>query len=138
MIPYKKSLMLGLQVATGTFKYTRSQFDEYDQTQKQSELKENLFQMTALGKYQFTNSDLRPYAMLGLSFFVSSIKAESELNFRNDDRVIFVKSGLRNIGMGILARGGLEYSLNEQIGFYTDLGSGISLVQIGAVYKMNN
>jgi hypothetical protein len=59
--------MLGLQVATGTFKYT-SQFDEYDQTQKQSELKENLFQMTALGKYQFTNSDLRPYTMLGLSF----------------------------------------------------------------------
>jgi hypothetical protein len=33
---------------------------------------------------------------------------------------------------------GLEYSLNEQIGFYTDLGSGISLVQIGVVYKMNN
>jgi hypothetical protein len=79
-----------LQVATGTFKYTRSQFDEYDQTQKQSELKENLFQMTALGKYQFTNSDLRPYAMLAF-LFVSSVTAESELNFRNDDRVIFVK-----------------------------------------------
>jgi hypothetical protein len=137
MIPYKKSLMLGLQVATGTFKYKRSQFDEYDQTEKQSELKENLFQMTVLGKYQFTNSDLRPYVTLGLSFFVSSIKAESELNFRNDDRVIFVKSGLRNTGIGILARGGLEYSLNEEIGFYADLGSGISLVQIGVVYKMN-
>jgi hypothetical protein len=101
MIP--KSLMFGLQVATGTFKYTRSQFDEYDQTQKQSELKENLFQMTALGKYQFTNSDLRPYAMLAF-LFVSSVTAESELNFRNDDRVIFVKR-LRNTGHGYSARG---------------------------------
>lgn len=137
LIPYKKSLMVGVQIATGTFKYNRSQFDDYDQIQTQSELKENLFQLTALGKYQFTNSDLRPYAMLGLSLNISSVKAESTLNFVDDDREIFVKSGVRNTGMGVLARAGLEYSLNDQIGFYTDLGTGISLLQIGGVYKMN-
>ncbi len=137
LIPYKESFMVGVQMATGSYKYSRSQFDDYDQTQTHSELKENLFQLTALGKYQYANSDLSPYAILGLSLIVSSVKAESTLTFLNDDRDIFVKSGVRNKGMGILARAGLEYSLNEQIGLYTDLGSGISLLQIGMVYKMN-
>lgn len=136
LIPIKKSLMAGVQFATGTVKYNLSQFDDYDKFQVQSELKENLFQMTALGKYQFTNSDLHPYAILGLSLIISSIKAESTLNFLNYDREIFVKSGVRNTGMGVLARAGLEYSLNDQIGIYTDLGTGISLLQVGVVYKM--
>ncbi|MBL7870745.1 MAG: outer membrane beta-barrel protein [Cyclobacteriaceae bacterium] len=137
LIPYKKSLMVGIQLATGTFNYSRSQFDDYDQIQTQSELKENLFQLSALGKYQFTSSDLRPYAILGLSLNISSVNAESTLNFVDDDRTIFVKSGVRNTGMGVVVRAGLEYSLTDQIGFYTDLGTGVSLIQLGGVYKLN-
>lgn len=137
LIPYKKSIMVGLQMATGSFIYNRSQYDDYDQTQTQSELKENLFQVTALGKYQFTNSDLRPYGILGFSLNVSSVKTESTLKFIDDDREIFVKSGVRNTGMGIVARAGLEYSLNKQFGAYTDFGFGVSLLQVGIVYKMN-
>lgn len=137
LIPYKKSLMIGLQVASGSFKYSRSQFDDYDGVRTDSELKENLFLLTALGKYTFTQNDLRPYALLGLSLNISSVDAESTLKFLNDDHEIFVKSGVRNTGIGVLVRAGLEYSMNDQIGFYADLGTGATLLQIGGVYKLS-
>jgi hypothetical protein len=137
MVPYRSQMMVGLQVATGTTRYSRSRYDDYDEVRTETELKENIISISVLGKYQFSDQALRPYVLGGLSFNISGVNAESRLNFVDDDREIFVKSGVRNTGLSILARVGLAYELNNQIGFYGDIGSGITLLQFGATYQLN-
>jgi hypothetical protein len=137
LIPYRSSLMVGLHVMAGTWRYSRSDFDDYDNVRTEIEYKENLLTFAAVGKYQFSAQALRPYVLGGLAFHISSVDAESRLTFVEDDRELYVKSGVRNSGLGLIARLGLEYELNNQIGFYGDIGSGISLLQFGAIYKLN-
>ncbi len=131
---YRSPIRLGVQLAFGSHKFSKQEYSEYDSTQSNVTLKENVFTLHLYGKYNLltTASAFQPYAIIGLGITSSNVKSDYAINFvDNADKVILVKSGARSVGLGILARIGTDYAINNQLRIFGDIGAGPSLINIG-------
>lgn len=136
---YQNLVRLGLQLSFGSHKFSRQEFSSYDSTQTNSSIKENIFSIALYGKYTVTTSvaRLRPYVLVGLAINTSHTHTEDEIKFyNNSDQSLLVSSGGRSVGLGLLARAGTDYFFNSKIGAFADVGSGTSLLQVGAVINI--
>lgn len=133
-IRYKNNLNFGLQIGFGTHKFATQQFSSYDSTENDITLKENIFALYAYGRYYLTQSTsrLQPYIMAGLGITSSNIHSTNTISFTNDNsQVILVKSGTRSTGLGIIARIGGDYFINDQLQLSLDAGVGLSVINVG-------
>ena len=138
---YRKNIRLGLQVAFGTNKFSNETFSSYDSTQSTGEIKENMFSVYLYGRYDLldnSRSALRPYITAGIGINSSHVSTENTINFiSNMDQVLLIKSGARAVGLGIIARIGADYYLNQNISVFADAGFGTSVLNIGVSYRLN-
>lgn len=138
-IKYKNNLNLGLQMGFGTNKFSTQQFSSYDSTQNNITLKENIFALYAYGRYYLTQSTsrLQPYIMAGLGITSSNIHSTNTISFSNDNsQIILVKSGTRSTGLGIIARIGGEYFINDQLQIFLEAGLGLSVINAGVAISI--
>ncbi|MEO8853461.1 MAG: outer membrane beta-barrel protein [Ginsengibacter sp.] len=138
---YQKNIQLGIELGFGTHKFSNQQFSSYDSTNNNTSLKENIFGLYVYGRYFLSTSSsrLQPYILGGLGITSSNIISENKISFTNDNtQVILVKSGSRATGLGITARAGGEYYLNNQLQLFLDAGVGLSVIKFGLSISVNN
>jgi len=136
--PFKTNLELGATVGYARFKYSQQLYSEYDQLKTNTNLTESLLNFGVLAKYSIDLLILKPYASGGISYISSSVKSTSEVTFIDDNRVVVVEGGSRSKRFGILMRIGVNVKLLKNFGVYGDVGTGLTLVQLGAVIKLSN
>lgn len=133
-VNYKSNVHLGVQIGFGSHKFSTQQFSNYDSTQNNITLKENIFALYVYGRYYLSNSSsrLQPYIMGGVGITSSNILSNNTISFTNNNsQVILVKSGSRSTGLGIMARIGAEYFINNQLQLFADAGVGLSVINVG-------
>jgi outer membrane protein W len=134
------NLRVGIQLATGTHKFTRQEYSAYDSAARDITLKEKVFTANVYGKYFLKgfSGSLHPYLLGGLGLQSSYVKSEYTLDFiNNTNQTIIVKSGARSIGISALLRAGANYKLNDQLFAFADVGIGPAIIQIGISFKLD-
>lgn len=136
---YKNKARLGLQISFGSRNFSKQDYSGYDSIQNNIAVKENIFALYLYTKYDFLQSAsrLKPYIIAGLGIVSSRIKSENTINFTtNNSQTIIVKSGTHSTGLGIIARAGGEYYVNDQFRVFLDVGAGMSLLNFGVAVNM--
>lgn len=131
---YRNQVRLGAQLAFGTHKFSRQEYSDYDSAQTDVHLKENIFTLYVYAKYVIAgrSSAFQPYVIGGLGINSSNIHSEYAINFINEpDKVVLINSGSRSVGLGILARIGADYYLNNKLSIFADAGVGPSILNLG-------
>jgi len=138
-IPYSKNIQLGVQVGFGSHQFSNQSYSNYDSTQNNIHLNENIFALYIYGRYYLLNrsSRLQPYIMAGPGITSSNIHSENKISFTNDNsQIIIVKSGRRTTGIGIMARGGAQYFVSDQLQVFLDAGVGMSVIKAGLSFSI--
>lgn len=137
---FKSNVHVGLLLGFGSHKFSDNKFSSYDSTTNNISLKENIFGLYIYGRYELFNnsSRLQPYVMGGLGITSSHVLSENKINFTNNNsQTLLVKSGSRVAGIGITARIGSVYYINNQLQAFLDAGFGLSVINIGLAFKVN-
>lgn len=137
---FKSNVHLGLMLGFGSHNFSDEQFSSYDSTINNISLKEKFFGLYIYGRYELFNnsSRLQPYVMAGLGITGSHVLSENKIDFTNDNtRTLLVKSGSRAAGIGITARIGSVYYINNQLQAFLDAGIGLSVINIGLAVQVN-
>ncbi len=132
--PYQDQIYLGLQLAFGHHKFSKQEYSNYDSVKTNVLLKENIFTLHAYGRYSFLKniSALQPYVLGGIGINTSHINTEHDIKFiNNPNDAVLVKSGTNSVSIGIMARIGTEYSINNNFRVFGDVGIGASILSIG-------
>jgi hypothetical protein len=138
-VPYCNYLQLGLLIGFGSHKFSDQNFSNYDSTNNDINIKENIFGLYVYGRYYFMDptSQIQPYILAGPGITSSNIHSENKISFTNDNtQTILVKSGTRTTGIGVIARAGIEYYLNKQFQVYFDAGVGLSVIKVGVSFAL--
>lgn len=138
-VNYSSNIHLGVQVGFGSHNFSTQQFDSYDSLQNNINLKENIFGLYAYGRYYFSDrgSTLRPYILGGVGVTSSNIKSDNTINFTNGySQVLLIKSGMRTTGLGLTARVGADYAVNDQLRLSLDAGFGLSVLNVGVLVNI--
>lgn len=135
---FKNNVTLGVQIGFGSHNFSTQQFSSYDSTKNDITLKENIFALYVYGRYFLTNSSstLQPYIMAGLGITSSNILSNNTISFTNNTQTVLVKSGTRSTGLGIMARVGEEYFINNQLQVFVDAGIGLSVINVGVLVNI--
>ena len=139
-VPYNGNLQLGIMLGFGSHKFETQNYSNYDSTNNNINIKENIFGLYVYGRYYFLGptSRLQPYILGGLGINSSNLHSENRISFTNDNtQTILVKSGTRTTGLGIIARAGLEYYLTRQFQLYIDAGVGLSAIKVGVSFAID-
>lgn len=136
---FKDNIHLGLLLGFGSHRFSDDQFSSYDSTINNISLKENFVGLYIYGRYELVNnsSRLQPYVMAGLGITSSHVLSENKINFTTaNTQTLLVKSGSRTAGIGITARIGSVYYINNQLQAFLDAGFGLSVINIGLAIKV--
>ncbi|MEO6893670.1 MAG: outer membrane beta-barrel protein [Ginsengibacter sp.] len=139
-VPYNENLQLGIMLGFGSHNFSNQNYSNYDSTNNNIHIKENIFGLYVYGRYYFMSpaSQLQPYILGGLGVTSSNIHSENKISFTNDNtQTILVKSGTRTTGLGIVARAGIEYYLTKQYQVYLDAGAGLSVIKVGVSFAID-
>ncbi len=136
LFPVNENIDLGMAVAFAGFKYQDKSFSEYDQLMTDRTINESLFSIALVGRYWVDMDLLRPYFLTGISYTNSSVRTEGSVAFSDDERSILVHGGARSGNFGIPLRGGVDIRISEPVNVFLEVGTGLSLLQVGAVFKM--
>lgn len=136
---YRSNVHVGAMLGFGSHKFSDDKFSSYDSTNNNISLKENIFALYVYARYEILNnsSRLQPYVMAGLGITSSHVLSENKINFTNNNsQTLLVKSGARATGLGITARIGSVYYINNQLQAFLDAGVGLSVINIGLAFKV--
>ena len=139
-ISYQNNLQLGVMIGFGSHKFSNQQFSSYDSTNNHINLKENIFGLYVYGRYYLLSnrSPLQPFILAGPGITSSNIHSENKISFTNDNsQIIVVQSGTRTTGLGIIARVGAQYFINNQFQVSFDAGVGLSVIKLGVSFNID-
>lgn len=139
-IAYRDPIRLGVQLAFGSHKFSGQEYSNYDSTQSNIDIKENIFTLHLYGKYNFlkSTSAFQPYVLGGLGINTANIHTDYDISFiNNPGKVVQVKSGSRAVGIGVLARIGADYYFNNRLSVFGDVGAGPALLNIGVSARID-
>lgn len=136
MLPVKQNIDVGIAMSVGGFKYSDKSFSEYDLLQTDRTIKESLVSIAVVGKYEFDMDAIRPYLLAGLAFTNSSVGTEGTVTFTDDDRSVLVQGGARSSHFGVPVRAGIDVRINDAFDAFLEVGTGLSLLQLGGIIKI--
>ena len=79
---------------------------------------------------------IKPYLLLGLNFNYNSATMEGDVEFLDEGKHVLTTSGINGFKNDIVARAGVDFMISKSFGLYSDIGTGTSLVQIGAIFSL--
>ncbi|MBD3748493.1 MAG: hypothetical protein IE931_03260 [Sphingobacteriales bacterium] len=137
-VGFLQKYRIGLSLGTASYKYNKNSFNNYDSTQVNSDVKERQFVANIYMKKRFGSGLLQPFALFGVGVNSSLITSSSKVTLNNAAaRQLFVSSEGRSTSLGVQVRFGFDYDLQNQFKISADVGSGLSVLQVGAIYKFN-
>ncbi len=136
MFPVDQNIDFGLAMGFAGFEYADKSFSEYDQLMTDRTIHESLFSIAVIGKYGIDMELIRPYFLTGVSFTNSNVRTEGSVTFTDDERSILVRGGSRSGQFGVPIRGGVDVRITSSLSAFIEVGTGLSLMQVGGVFKI--
>lgn len=130
-------LRLGIQLGTASYRFEGDGFDSYDDVLVSGKVDESVFSLSAYGKYELQGEKFRPYAIAGLGLRMSSVETQLAVTPLATEAGYLVNSGTRSSQLGVLMRIGASYDFSQSMNAYFDVGTGLSLVQAGIIFKLS-
>ena len=132
----KENLQTGLQLSLAKFNFERDRFNSYDEVVILSDIDENVLSLIGFVRYNFQGELFRPYGLAGIGFTRSNIHTQRNLSFIEEGGPVFnINSYAQTINFAIMLRGGVSVLALEDISFYADAGTGITIFQLGIQFK---
>ncbi|MCX7638727.1 MAG: hypothetical protein N2044_12860 [Cyclobacteriaceae bacterium] len=134
--PVRRNISVGLLSGYASFNYSENQINEYDQVRITRNIRENLFTVAAVGVYRLGQRFIDPYMMAGLAFYSSRANSNGIVEFLETSQFLTIENSASGSSFGFVIRGGVSLTVNN-IGIYADFGNGLTLLQCGALFKLD-
>ncbi len=135
-IRYNRFLKVGVNLGYASFNYKYKRSSDYDGIDITQSIKESITTLGLYGRYDLMDGFIKPYLLLGLNFNYNSATMEGDVYFRDEGKHVLTTSGINGFKNDIVARAGLDAMISKSFGLYFDLGTGTSLIQIGAIFSL--
>lgn len=133
---YNRFLKAGVSLGYASYNYGYTRSSDYDGIDISQSIKESIIAMGIYGRYDLMNGFVKPYLLLGMNFNYTSATMKGDIFFRDEGKHVLTTSGINGFKTEIVARAGVDVMISQQFGLYLDLGTGLSLVQIGAIFSL--
>jgi len=135
-IRYNRFLKVGVSLGYASFNYKYNRTSEYDGIAISQNIEESIVNLGIYGRYDLMSGFIKPYLLLGLNFNYNSATMNGDVEFLDEGKHVLTTSGINGFKNDVVARAGVDFMLSKQFGLYSDIGTGISLIQIGAIFSL--
>ncbi len=136
-IKVKGHLKAGVHIGIGGNELTKSGVSEYDQLKVSTKIDESFLVVGLYCRYDILDGMIKPYLKGGLDFigvFMTTTSESESLDGSNASlKTVVDQSGIKP---GLILRGGMELIFGNKFGIYGDVGTGLSLVQVGVLFNL--
>jgi hypothetical protein len=133
---YNRFLKVGVSLGYASFNYGYTRSSDYDGIDISQSIKESIASLGFYGRYDLLDGFIKPYVLLGLNFNYISATMNGDIFFRDEGKHVLTTSGINGFKNDVVARAGVDVMVSKQFGLYMDMGTGISLIQIGAIFSL--
>jgi hypothetical protein len=137
-IRYNRFLKVGVSLGYASFNYQYDRVSEYDGISISQSIEESIVNLGIYARYDLMDRFIKPYLLLGLNFNYNSALMEGDVEFLDEGKHVLTTSGINGFKNDIVARAGLDFMISKSFGLYSDIGTGVSLVQIGAIFSLKD
>ena len=123
---------IGLGYASSEYTYVKS--SDYDQVDIEQQVDESIFTLGVYGKYELMEGFFRPYIQAGLNFNYTVADSKGYIFFREESKAVANNTTINGFKVSLLARAGVDLHISKSFGLYSDIGTGNSLIQVGAKF----
>jgi hypothetical protein len=135
-IRFNRFLKIGASLGYASFNYEFNRVSEYDGISISQSINETVASLGIYGRYDLMAGFIKPYLLLGLNFNYTSATMKGDIEFLDQGKHVLTTSGINGFKNDIVARAGVDFMLSKAFGLYSDIGTGISLIQIGAIFSL--
>jgi hypothetical protein len=130
-------LKAGIHAGIGGTNLTKSGESQYDQLKVSGEIDEKFICVGLFARYDILKGIFKPYVKAGVDFIgvnmVTTSEATSLTGSESSLKTVVHQSGIKP---GVILRGGMDLYFGNMFGIYGDVGTGLSLVQIGLLFNL--
>ena len=131
---FNRILKTGVSVGYAAFNYDYNYFSDYDQIGISQQIKESIISLGFYARYDLMQGFVKPYLIGGFNINYSTVNMDGEIYFKDEQKYVATQSGIQGFKSGFVFRGGLDLNISKSFGVYSDIGTGISLVQLGVIF----
>jgi len=133
---YNRFLKIGVSLGYASFNYKYDRISDYDGIAISQRINESVTSLGIYGRYDLMDKFIKPYLLLGLNFNYNSATMKGDVEFLDEGKHVLTTSGINGFKNDIVARAGVDFMISKSFGLYTDIGTGTSLIQIGAIFSL--
>ena len=131
---YNRFLKLGGGLGFASFNYDYKKRSDYDAIDISQTIQETVTTLSLFGRYDLMTGFIKPHLILGLNINYAYVDLNGEILFRDNLKRVVTSSGLRGFKTNFVARAGLDFNISRTFGLFGDIGTGTSLVHLGAIF----
>ena len=133
----KGQLKAGAHLGVGGNELSRSGVSEYDQMKISSTIEEGFFCLGLFARYDILDGAIKPFVKGGIDFIGVNMTTTSVAESL-DGKMASLKTVVHQKGIkpGLILRAGLDLYLGDKFGIFGDVGTGLSLVQVGLLFNL--
>ena len=133
----KGKLKGGVHLGFGGNELSKTVESQYDQMRISSEIDENFICVGLFGRYDILDGAIKPFVKAGIDFIGVNMTTTSMAESL-DGKTASLNTVVHQKGIkpGLILRAGLDMYFGNKFGIYGDVGTGLSLVQVGLLFNL--
>jgi hypothetical protein len=135
-IRYNRFLKVGVSLGYASFNYEYNRTSDYDGIAISQSISESVASLGIYGRYDLMSGFIKPYLLVGLNFNYTAANMEGDVEFIDEGKHVLTTSGINGFKNDVVARAGVDFMISKSFGLYSDIGTGTSLIQIGAIFSL--
>lgn len=132
---FNRFLKTGVNLGYASFNYKYNVSSDYDGIDISQKINETIVTLGFFGRYDLMNGFVKPYLLGGLNINYSAATLEGDIFFRDEGKHVVTTSAINGFKTNFVARAGVDIMFSNQFGVFTDIGTGTSLIQLGAIFS---
>jgi hypothetical protein len=132
---FNRFLKTGVNLGYASFNYKYSVSSDYDGIDISQKINETIVTLGFFGRYDLMDGFVKPYLLAGLNINYSAATLEGDVFFRDEGKHVVTKSAINGFKTNLVARAGVDIMFSDQFGVFGDIGTGTSLIQLGAIFS---
>jgi len=133
----KSKIKAGAYLGIGGNELSKTEVSEYDQVKISTFIEEGFFNLGLYCRYDILDGSIKPYLKGGIDLIGINTTTSASMESLDGTKISAdTKVQQSGIKPGLILRGGLDIYLGEKFGIYSDVGTGLSLVQVGILFSL--